>query len=113
MWTIVERKPQLWLIPLTIVLISMGWWENYICVHSPLPFIKKLGKIKQHFIATRYFTHIFISIWKCLCFFLSIIVITLIKESEVGFFFSDFSKGFSGHPITILEVKFIIALCLH
>ncbi|KAB0798176.1 hypothetical protein PPYR_09169 [Photinus pyralis] len=104
-WLIVEKKPNLWLTPLTILLVSLGWWENYICANSPIPFIKKLGKIKQQMSATRYFTHIFISIWKCLCFFLSVIIITLIKEGEVGFFFTDFSSGFSSHPITILEIK--------
>ncbi|XP_017770728.1 PREDICTED: uncharacterized protein LOC108558345 [Nicrophorus vespilloides] len=104
-WPIVERKPQLWLIPIAIFLTSCGWWENYISKHSPIPFIKRLGKVKEEFQACRYFSYMFISIWKCLCFFFSILFINLVQTGEIGFFFSDFNSGFSDRRITILEVK--------
>jgi len=31
-WPLLEgrEKPELWLIPLTVILISCGWWENYV-----------------------------------------------------------------------------------
>jgi hypothetical protein len=31
-WPLLEGrdKPELWLIPFTVVLISCGWWENYV-----------------------------------------------------------------------------------
>jgi hypothetical protein len=31
-WPLLEgrEKPELWLIPFTVVLISCGWWENYV-----------------------------------------------------------------------------------
>lgn len=31
-WPLLDshEKPELWLIPLTVVLISCGWWENYV-----------------------------------------------------------------------------------
>lgn len=104
-WAIVEQKPHLWVIPLSIVLTSLGWWENYISRHSPLPFIKRLGKIKEGFEQTRYFSYMFISIWKCLCFFLTTLFILMIKEGEIQFFFSYFSEGWGEHVITILEIK--------
>lgn len=104
-WPIVENRPDLWIIPIAIFLVSLGWWENYISKHSPLPFMKKLGRIKDKFDDTRYFTYMFISIWKILCFFLAILFIILIKEGEVGFFFSEFSEGFGAHTITVLEIK--------
>lgn len=104
-WAIVEQKPHLWVIPLSIVLTSLGWWENYISRHSPLPFIKRLGKIKEGFEQTRYFSYIFLSIWKCLCFFLTTLFILMIKEGEIQFFFSYFAEGWGEHVITILEIK--------
>ncbi|KAJ8929966.1 hypothetical protein NQ314_017289 [Rhamnusium bicolor] len=104
-WPIIERRADLWIIPIAIFLVSLGWWENYISQYSPLPFIKKLGKIKEHFDQTRYFTYMFISTWKILCFFLTIIFIILAREGELGFFFTEFSEGFNAHPITILEIK--------
>lgn len=109
-WPIVEKKPDLWTIPLTIFLISLGWWENYISKHSPLPFIKKLGKMKEGFDQTRYFTYMFISLWKIICFFITMLFVILAREGEVGFFFSDFAEGFDSHPITIVEVKTYLLL---
>ena len=31
-WPLLEgrEKPELWLIPFTVILISCGWWENYV-----------------------------------------------------------------------------------
>lgn len=86
-------------------MISVGWWENYISPNSPIPFVKKLGKLKDEFNSTRYFSYIFLSLWKCLLYFVAILFIIVIKEGEVGFFFYEFSEGFSSHPITILEIK--------
>ncbi|CAH2005830.1 unnamed protein product [Acanthoscelides obtectus] len=104
-WPIVEGRADLWIIPVSIFLISLGWWENYISKYSPIPLIKRLGKIKDHFDQTRYFTYMFISTWKIICFFVTILFIILAREGEVGFFFTEFSVGFNTHPITILEIK--------
>ncbi|XP_065164393.1 chitin synthase chs-2 isoform X3 [Atheta coriaria] len=104
-WPIVEQKPEMWLIPVAIFLTSIGWWENYISKHSPIPFIKRLGKIKEEFEGCRYFSYIFISIWKCIIFMISLLVIMFVKHGEAGFVFTDFSPGFGAHKITILEIK--------
>ncbi|XP_066155145.1 chitin synthase chs-2 isoform X2 [Euwallacea fornicatus] len=104
-WPIIENRADLWIIPITIFLISMGWWENYISKHSPLPFIKRLGKLRESFDKTRYFNYMFISIWKILVFFLTILFVLLIREGEVAFFFTEFSESFNVHPITVLEIK--------
>ncbi|XP_066260725.1 chitin synthase chs-2 isoform X1 [Euwallacea similis] len=104
-WPIIENRADLWIIPVTILLISMGWWENYISKHSPLPFIKRLGKLRESFDKTRYFNYMFISIWKILVFFLTILFVLLIREGEVAFFFTEFSESFNVHPITVLEIK--------
>lgn len=102
-WPFVENKPELWLIPVSIFLISLGWWENYICANSPFPFIKALGKVKQKFEATRYFTYIFVSTCKCIAFVVTFLVIVWYKEGEFGFVFN--SSGFFAHTVTVLEVS--------
>ncbi|KAJ3634074.1 hypothetical protein MTP99_010982 [Tenebrio molitor] len=104
-WPIIEQRADLWIIPIAIFLVSLGWWENYISKYSPIPFVKKLGKIKESLEQSRYFTYMFISIWKCLCIFLSVLFITLIKEGEIAFFFTEFSEGFGSHQIQVLEIK--------
>ncbi|XP_063901353.1 chitin synthase chs-2 isoform X2 [Zophobas morio] len=104
-WPIIEQRVDLWIIPVAIFLVSLGWWENYISKHSPIPFIKKLGRIKDKLEHSRYFTYMFISVWKCLLFFLSVLFIILIKEGEVAFFFTQFSEGFGAHQIQVIEIK--------
>lgn len=106
-WPIVEQKADLWIIPVSTVLISIGWWENYISKHSHIPLIKRLSKVKDQFNESRYFTYMFVSIWKCICFFLAVLFIILFKEGEVGFLFTKFSEGFGAHQITITEVSLI------
>jgi chitin synthase len=63
-WPIIEQRADLWIIPIAIFLVSLGWWENYISKYSPIPFVKKLGKIKESLEQSRYFTYMFISRWK-------------------------------------------------
>lgn len=91
-WPIVERKPDLWIIPIAIFLTSLGWWENYISRHSPIPFIKNLGKVKDHFEASRYFSYMFISVWKCVCFLFVHYLLSSLKKERLRFSLKIFRK---------------------
>ena len=51
-WPMVEAQKgngSNWIItiPLSIFLVSAGWWENYVDRRSPLAPIKQLGKVKD------------------------------------------------------------------
>lgn len=35
-WPLLENKPALWLIPISSLCISLGWWENYVTRQSPI-----------------------------------------------------------------------------
>lgn len=35
-WPLLENKPVLWLIPVSALCISLGWWENYVSRQSPI-----------------------------------------------------------------------------
>lgn len=104
-WPIVENKRELWLTPVAIFLVSVGWWENYVCANSAIPFMKALGKMKKDLDSTRYFMYMFLSIWKMVCFFCAALVIIWFKEGSIGFFFTEFSTGFGPHAITVQEVS--------
>lgn len=104
-WPLVENRKELWIIPAAIFLISIGWWENYVCSESPIPFIRVLGDMKTSLNETRYFMYMFISIWKMVCFFCVTLIIIFVKEKEIAFFFTEFAEGFSQHSITIQEVS--------
>ncbi|KAK4876419.1 hypothetical protein RN001_012841 [Aquatica leii] len=107
-WPMIENKPVMWLIPLSVLFISCGWWENYVSEDSPVSFIKLLGKAKKSFENSRYFIYIFVSMWKCLVFFITTIIIIYVKEKSVSFLFDEFSTAFRQHIINVTEIRPII-----
>lgn len=45
-WPLIENKPVIWLIPISALCISLGWWENYVSRQSPI------GKVSTHLRST-------------------------------------------------------------
>lgn len=107
-WPLIENKSSLWLIPISVLLISIGWWENFVSENSPNNFIKNIGINKKTFNNHRYFSYLFISLWKCVIFFVTALIIIFIKEDSVEFMFDLFVKGFEEHKIHITEVEPIV-----
>uniref|UniRef100_A0A1B6CU26 chitin synthase n=1 Tax=Clastoptera arizonana TaxID=38151 RepID=A0A1B6CU26_9HEMI len=107
LWPLLEGndRPNLWLIPATLFCISCGYWENFVSKNSIFVFIKPLWRIKDRMKRTRYFTHIFISVWRMLVFFSCTLLAILYRGENVASFFTEFSKGFSAHKIRITEIK--------
>ena len=93
-----------WMIPVALALTSFGWWENYVDKHSPIAFVKYLGKIKEKMKATRYFTYIFVTVWKILVFFGSMLLIEYFVSGKIDNMFTLFTTGFKQHKINITEV---------
>lgn len=98
----------MWLIPVALILISVSWWENFVCEGSSVPFIKVLGKEKKKIENNRYFLYIFVSIWKCILFFITTIIIISVKEETVDFMFDHFTEAFRNHAINVTEIKPLI-----
>ncbi|XP_063242061.1 chitin synthase chs-2 isoform X2 [Bacillus rossius redtenbacheri] len=112
-WPLLEggSRPELWLVPVTVLLVSCGWWENYVLIprDSHADFWRKLRKFSQRLKATRYFTYIFISLWKLVCFFCCVLLILFVKDESLPNFFSQFNTAFSQHTIVVTEIKPIVA----
>lgn len=104
-WPLIEQKLELIAIPLSVFLISCGWWENFVCKESPVPFLSHYGQKIKKFENGRYLAYIFISLWKCLLFFSSALVIIYLREGNVDFVFSNLSEAFMDHTINITEVS--------
>lgn len=64
-----------------------------------LGFVKSLGRVKKELRLTRYFTYLFMSIWKILAFFISTLLILYMKGETVGHLFSMLSDAFGKHKI--------------
>lgn len=63
-WPLLEDRPVLWVIPVSALMISCGWWENYVSSQSPFSMVRALGRVKEDLKYTRYFATMFLSIWK-------------------------------------------------
>jgi len=66
--------------------------------------MKALGRVKDRMRKTRYFTYMFMSLWKILTFFCSMLFVLHMRGQSVHNFFSMFNTGFSEHKIIINEV---------
>ena len=89
------------LIPVTAILVSTGWWENYVSKSSHLGFVRQLAAAKEDLHRSRYFTFIFIAVWKILLFFLGLVISRYLIDGSVAFLFSQFKAAFSVHKILI------------
>ncbi|XP_068620828.1 chitin synthase chs-2 isoform X2 [Battus philenor] len=104
-WPLSENKPVLWLIPISSICISLGWWENYVTRQSPIGIIKILGRLKEELNASRYYTYRFMSIWKILLFLLCILFCIWLDGDEPAMFFQLFNSGFGPHNIVVEEIQ--------
>lgn len=93
------------LIPISILLASFGWWENYVNSKSSFSLIKKLAETKESLNKTRYFTYIFVSVWKMTLMFATMLTVRYMIDGQVKPLFSNFRLAFNQHSILITKVK--------
>jgi len=93
------------LIPVSIFLASFGWWENYVNLRSRFGLIKYLANVKENLRRTRYFTYIFVSIWKIMLIFGTMLAVRYLIDGQVRPMFSSFKLAFSHHSILVTKVK--------
>lgn len=103
-WPLIANDWSLFTIPLCIVLISFGWWENYLSEDSPIPFVRAIGRNKKQYPNSRYFAYVFVTIWKCLLFFASVVLIVYLREGRVQFLWDELYDAFQDRSINITEV---------
>lgn len=103
-WPILDDNSSLWLLPVALILVSVGWWENFVSSASLFSIFKILARNKV-FKSKRYFVYIFVSICKAAVFFITTILIIVAKEGDAGYIFDEFEKAFQSHEIIITEVR--------
>ncbi|XP_076345619.1 LOW QUALITY PROTEIN: chitin synthase chs-2-like [Tachypleus tridentatus] len=104
-WPIVEHQKRSWTIPVAIFLLSFGWWENYIDKKSPVKFIKTIASVKDDLRRSRYFTYIFISIWKVIVILCSMLAFLCMSMEDISQVFHLFRNSFQSHAVTVHQVK--------
>lgn len=104
-WPLLEKKPVLWLIPISALCISVGWWENFVTRQSPIGIIKSLSRLKDELVFSRYYTYRFMSVWKILLFLMCILFMIWLDGDDPAMFFQLFNDGFGPHNIVVEEVQ--------
>lgn len=104
-WPLTEGKPILYVIPVVTILISVGWWENYVSEKSSITFISQLGKVKREFNNKTYYTYAFVAPLKCIVFLLTSVIIIWIQDGHLHVMFDYFVNIFDSHKINITEVS--------
>ncbi|XP_043674130.1 chitin synthase chs-2 isoform X1 [Vespula pensylvanica] len=105
LWPLLDTsRPSLWIIPPSLILVSCGWWENYVSMQSSIGFVSMLGRVKRELRLTRYFTYMFVSFWKIIAFFISVLTILYMRGENIGHLFTMFPTAFGQHKIIVHTV---------
>ncbi|KAJ9577214.1 hypothetical protein L9F63_006188, partial [Diploptera punctata] len=100
-WPLLENNLKLWMIPVAVALISCGWWENF------MPAAEKYS-VRDNFMKrlkdTRYYTYMYVSVWKILCMFGTMLVISFVEYDMLGNLFDMFVDTFNARNINVTEV---------
>uniref|UniRef100_A0A158R449 chitin synthase n=1 Tax=Syphacia muris TaxID=451379 RepID=A0A158R449_9BILA len=59
-------------VPITLLLISLAWWQNFIHTDSVFPPVRCLARYAIKLAERRSKTYVFVSLWKCFIYLLSI-----------------------------------------
>ncbi|PRD24049.1 UNVERIFIED_CONTAM: hypothetical protein NCL1_44804 [Trichonephila clavipes] len=109
-WPITETGPQAWAIPVSIILVSMKWWENYMDKKSPISLIRKLSYVKEDLRKSRYFSYVFISIWKMILIICAMFGFLHLTMENATLIFKGFSVSFRSNPITVQQIRRTVLL---
>ena len=106
-WPIMEYQKdnenwKVFLVPASTFMISLGWWENYVDKSSYFRCIKFLGRVKVRLFRTRYFTYMFVSLWKILVVFCIMVISMGLRLSNFQTVF-ELGTAFYAHPINITQ----------
>ncbi|XP_029847379.2 chitin synthase chs-2 [Ixodes scapularis] len=101
-WPWVVGGPRAWAIPVAVFFASFRWWPNYVDRRSPLTFIARLGEMKDNLRDSRYFTYIFISLWKILLIFGCMLGFTMLVVDDVSTAFCNFVGVFRRRGIEFI-----------
>ncbi|PSN55453.1 hypothetical protein C0J52_05692 [Blattella germanica] len=99
-WPLLENSNKLWMLPVATVCISCGWWENFYVTRHHSTMDKFLKRLQN----TRYYSFMFLSLWKMLCMFVTMIVVFNIEYGDVYRLFDLFGTTYSQRDIIVQEV---------
>ncbi|XP_059620606.1 chitin synthase chs-2-like [Phlebotomus argentipes] len=99
LWPIIDgdMSQMLWILSAS-VLISAGWWENYVSAQSFMQPIRWIADIKSKIGRSRYYVYLYLGPLKILIFFLMAVSL---NEFKLRQYFREFTDGWKNHTITV------------
>ena len=94
-----------WAIPVSILLTSISWWENYVDRRSPIQFVKKLGKVKERLKKSRYYVYALVAPIKVAVFFVTMLFSLWLNGQKVSMIFTESKSAFVSHGVNITQVE--------
>lgn len=67
-----QLQKHAWAIPISLTLISLAWWQNFVHTDSVFPPIRSLARFANALSEKRSKTYVFVSLWKCIIYLLSV-----------------------------------------
>lgn len=98
-------------LPISCILISFGYWENYCEDNSPIAFVRVLAEMKECLNRSRYITYVIVSSWKIVLLIVCTFIVRLKIDGSSLYLFTQFRNAFSQHKVHITrdrtEINFL------
>ncbi|XP_026327265.1 chitin synthase chs-2-like [Hyposmocoma kahamanoa] len=111
MWPLTECKTSIYMTPVACVLVSLGWWENYVDIFdqkNASALSTYLCDLRINLKKTRYYTQRILSLWKIFIFMVGILISLHIQDDNPWSFFTSVNEIFGERFYTVYEVQVII-----
>ncbi|KAK6103545.1 Chitin synthase family protein [Brugia pahangi] len=93
LWTIPNLNASLqkfkFILPFCLILISLGWWQNFVHIESALAPIRALARFAVTLNERRSKTYVLISIWKCIVYLLMVFLVLTNNLTSKDLFEND------------------------
>lgn len=96
-----DESYEIWTLPVAIAFISVGWWENFFLTTKD----SAMSKFLQRLRTTRHYTFMYVSLWKILVLFCTMLAIYFYEFNSVAGLFDLFTASFSPREIDVTIVK--------
>lgn len=63
-WPIIDGQSFRWTLPVSLILISLRWWENYVSGESSFTFVRWLSQHRTNIGQAQCKVYLFVSLWK-------------------------------------------------
>ncbi|XP_037866580.1 chitin synthase chs-2 [Bombyx mori] len=110
-WPMLDGKPVLWSIPVACLLVSLGWWENYVgsCHRNSSYVMYHLQLLRENLKKTRYYTHRILPLWKITLFFICVLISLQVQGDNAFSFFELTRDAFGERLYVVNEVQVLLS----